>query len=285
LTTRRKTDLYIRRFLYLEKTVHKLAEALGLRPREHVALVGAGGKTTLLFALAVELQRAGKRVLVSTTTKLWHREALRFPYLLFAEAEPDWLGKLEERLQQNAGLFLAKTLLDSGKVQGIAPSHADDLYAKGGMDYLLLEADGAAGHPVKAPSDREPVIPNSATKVVAMLGLEALGKRLEPEVAFRMEAVQRVTGLAPGERLTASALCRLFCDAEGLFKGTPQSAVKVVFLNKLDLIKDQEEATTLGRLIMERAGGNIERVVCGSLKQGSFMATGKSHGRHIPSNH
>ena len=266
----------------MEKRIHNLAEALVLGPREHVALVGAGGKTTLLFALAEELQRTGKRVLVSTTTKLWHREALRASDLLFADQEPEWRGKLEKGLKKKACLFLAQTLLDSGKVQGIAPSHADDLYAKGIMDYLLLEADGAAGHPVKAPVGREPVIPNSATKVVAMLGLEALGKRLEPEVAFRMEAVQRVTGLAQGERLTASALHHLFCDAEGLFKGTPRSAVRIGFLNKLDLITDEKEATSLARLIVERAGGNVECVVCGSLKRGSFMSIGKSHGRDLP---
>jgi probable selenium-dependent hydroxylase accessory protein YqeC len=258
---------------------------LALGPREHVALVGAGGKTTLLFALAEELQRSGKRVLVTTTTKLWHREALRASDLLFADEDPEWPDKLEEGLKRKACFFLAQTLLDSGKVQGIAPSRADDLYAKDVMDYLLLEADGAAGHPVKAPSDREPVIPNSATKVVAMLGLEALGKHLEPKVAFRMEAVQRVTGLAQGERLTASALCSLFCDDQGLFKGTPRSAVRVAFLNKLDLIKDEKEAASLARLIMERAGGRVERVVCGSLKRGSLMAIGKSHGRHLPSNH
>jgi probable selenium-dependent hydroxylase accessory protein YqeC len=269
----------------LEKKVHRLAEALALGPREHVAIVGAGGKTTLLFALAEELQRTGKRVLVSTTTKLWHREALGASDLLFVDQGPEWLDKLEEGLKKKACLFLAQTLLDSGKVQGIAPSHADDLYAKGIMDYLILEADGAAGHPVKAPTDREPVIPNSATKVVAMLGLEALGKRLEPEVAFRMEAVQRVTGLAQGERLTGSALCHLFCDAQGLFKGTPRSAVRLGFLNKLDLIRDEKEAISLARLIVERAGGKVERVVFGSLKRGSFVAIGKSHGRHLPSNH
>ena len=269
----------------MEKRVDSLAEALTLRPREHVALVGAGGKTTLLLALAEELQRAGKRVLVSTTTKLWHQEALSAASLLFVEKDVSWQAKLDASLKRRAYVFLAQTLLDSGKVQGIAPSLADDLYEKGIMDYLLLEADGAAGHPVKAPSDREPVIPGTATKVVAMLGIDALGKRMEPEVVFRMEEVQKLTGLAPGERLTASALSVLFCHAKGLFKGTPSSARRFVFLNKLDLIRDEKEAETLARIIMERAGGNIDQVVCSSLKQGTCRVIGKGHGRHLPSNH
>ncbi|MEJ2725514.1 MAG: selenium cofactor biosynthesis protein YqeC [Deltaproteobacteria bacterium] len=268
----------------MEERVGSLAEALGLGRREHVALVGAGGKTTLLFALAEELQRSGKRVLASTTTKLWHQEALSAASLLLVEEEVSWEVKLDTLLEQRESVFLAQSLLDSGKVQGIAPSLADDLYRKGIMDYLLLEADGAAGHAVKAPSEREPVIPGSATKVVAMLGLEALGKRMEPEVVFRMEEFQKLTGLAPGEMLTTSALSGLFSDPGGLFKGTPNSAGRVAFLNKLDLIRDDKEAERLAFTIMERSRGEIDRVVRGSLKQTTFIVTGKSHGRPLSSN-
>jgi probable selenium-dependent hydroxylase accessory protein YqeC len=269
----------------LGKRIHSLVDALGLGLREHVALVGAGGKTTLLFALAEELQSIGKRVLVSTTTKLWQREALSAASLLLIEKDVSWQAALDALLKRRAYGFLAQSLLDSGKVQGIAPSLADDLYGKGIVDYLLLEADGAAGHPVKAPSEGEPVIPGSATKVVAMLGLEALGKRLEPEVVFRMEAVQRVTGLAPGERLGPPALCRLFCEAEGLFKGTPSSARRVAFLNKYDLAEDEKKPQRLAHLIMARAGENMDRTVYGSLKQGAYVVLGKNHGAHLSSNH
>jgi len=254
----------------LEKRVNSLAEALALGRREHVALVGAGGKTTLLFALAEELQKTGKLVLTSTTTKLWHREALRAPCLLFTEKAPSWQSKLDEVFGRGAYAFLAQALLESGKVQGIAPSFADDIYGEGSMDYLLLEADGAAGHPVKAPSDREPVIPASVTMVVAMLGLEGLGKGMDPEVVFRMDVVQKLTGLAPGERLTAEALSALFLDPRGLFKGAPIWARKTVFLNKLDLIKDERETETLAHNILEKAGGKIDQVVRGSLKTGFY---------------
>ena len=34
-----------------------------------IAMVGAGGKTTVLFGLARELQESGRRVLVTTTTR------------------------------------------------------------------------------------------------------------------------------------------------------------------------------------------------------------------------
>jgi len=98
------------------------------------------------------------------------------------------------------------------------------------------------------------------------LGLEGLGKGMDPEVVFRMDVVQKLTGLAPGDRLTADALSALFLDPRGLFKRTPASARKTVFLNKLDLIENEREAETLAQTILERAGGKIDQVVRGSLK-------------------
>ncbi len=49
----------------------QLKEALGLRDGEMVSLIGAGGKTTTLLQLAKELRDAGKKVLVTTTTKIF----------------------------------------------------------------------------------------------------------------------------------------------------------------------------------------------------------------------
>src|SRR4030042_6313460 len=53
-----------------EEQPHTLIESLDLRAKEVISLVGAGGKTTLMFRLAKELLLAGKRVVTTTTTKI-----------------------------------------------------------------------------------------------------------------------------------------------------------------------------------------------------------------------
>src|SRR5262245_56788606 len=53
-----------------EMTMH-LAEALDLRRGEMAALIGAGGKTTTMFRLAKELRDEGRKVLATTTTKIF----------------------------------------------------------------------------------------------------------------------------------------------------------------------------------------------------------------------
>jgi len=56
----------------MEKSCQGLITALGLNPKEHVAVVGGGGKSTLCFALAEALGLSGARVISTTTTKVWH---------------------------------------------------------------------------------------------------------------------------------------------------------------------------------------------------------------------
>ncbi len=254
----------------MEETVNNLTAALGLGAREHVALVGGGGKTRLMFALAEELRQTRKRVITSTTTKIWHREARHSPYVGFVQSSPGWRDELSEGLKAHWHAFLANSLLESGKVEGVKPSLADELYQDKEVDYLIVEADGSAGRPVKAPAEHEPVIPGTATGVVGVLGLESLGQELSPEIVFRIDLFSKLTGLAVGQKLTPIVLCRLFYHPEGLFKGTPVSAKRVGFLNKRDLVSDEKEARNLADLILAEGDSQVDRVVIGSIQESIY---------------
>ena len=245
-------------------------EALALRAREHVALVGGGGKTTLMFALAEELRRNGKRVITSTTTKVWHKEAMQYEKVLLVGDDAQSRNKTREGLSGEGTVFLGKSILDSGKVEGVSPFLADEVYQDSEGHYLIVEADGSAGHPLKAPAEHEPVIPRSVTMVVAMMGLEALSARLDERTAFRVEQVKSVTGLNTGELLTPGALAKVFLHPAGLFKGTPDAARRVVLLNKADLIKDEKNATELADILLADPMKKIDRVILGSLREGVY---------------
>jgi probable selenium-dependent hydroxylase accessory protein YqeC len=255
----------------LKKKVKSLVEALGIRDREHVALVGGGGKTTLMFALAEELRRNGKRVITSTTTKVLHKEAMQYEKVLLVGDEVQWRNKTGEGLGREGTVFVGRSILDSGKVEGINPSLADEVYGDSEVYYLVVEADGSAGHPLKAPAEHEPVIPSSVTMVVAMMGLEAMSARLDEATAFRVEQVRNVTGLESGGILTPSALAKVFLHPAGLFKGTPDVARRVVLLNKADLIRDERNATDLADILLADPLKKIGRVILGSVKKGVYQ--------------
>jgi probable selenium-dependent hydroxylase accessory protein YqeC len=223
-----------------------------------------------MFALAAELQKKNIRVVTSTTTKIWQKEAEKSRFMVYIEETPSWEATLSEELKNLGHVFLGSARLDTGKVEGITPFIADKLYREQPVDVLILEADGAAGRPVKAPERHEPVIPHSTTMVIAMLGLEAVGDRCHPEIVFRTEVFERLTGVQRGDIMTPDSLANLFLRPEGLFKGAPRGSKKVAFLNKCDLLSDEGPAIALAERILEKGFDKITGVVVGSVLQGIY---------------
>jgi probable selenium-dependent hydroxylase accessory protein YqeC len=253
-----------------EQRATTLTDALALRPREHIALVGAGGKTTLLFALSGELQGLSRKVLTSTTTKVWYGEARKADSIRLAALGEHWREGVRKDIEEGRSVFLGLQRLESGKVQGIDPFLLDALFEEEDLDCLLVEADGSAGHPVKAPSGKEPVIPDSATTVLAVTGVEALGRPFTSALVFREDAFEAITRIAPGETITSLPLSRLFIHPDGLFRFTPPAARKVVLLNKTDLPHDREQVRELTHLILADCRMQVDRVVVGSLRKGEW---------------
>lgn len=263
------------------RNVQSLKESLDLSPKEMLAIVGAGGKSTLMLSLSRELRKGGKKVLASTTTKVWQEQALAAGSLVLTRSKR-WRDRLKEALEKPGpeALFLGGRLLENGKVEGVDPELLDWIFTSDLVDCVLVEADGAAGRPLKAPEPFEPVIPSKTTSVVAMLGLEALGKHMGEDLVFRSARFQEITGLKPGDTLAPRALSRLFVAGKGLFQGSPEGARRIAFLNKLDLAEDEKEVALLAARILESGAQRDMHVVLGSLETCSYrrMTREKSHG-------
>lgn len=261
----------------VEKRTRSLADALSLGRRAHAALVGAGGKTTLMTVLFEELRDLGMVTVATTTTKVHQDEARRFPCLLLMEEERDPDAAIGRCLKGQGGVFVGRRLLADRKVEGLSPDEADRLFRGGAAACVIVEADGASRMPIKAPARHEPVVPSSATHVIAVMGLEAMDMPLEPQRVFRPEIVASLTGLGAGERLSPEAVGRLFLHPLGLFKGCPEGASRIVFVNKADLAYDHGPARRLASILLSE-GAAIGRVVLGSLKAGDYIIFSRGRG-------
>jgi len=248
-----------------------LTSALGIGAKEHLVLVGGGGKTSLCFALAEALQRAGGHVITTTTTKVWQREAIRAPRVVYYASGLLPVDHVKEEIKATGHVFVGVRPLASGKVEGIPGETADLLFRDHEIDYVIAEADGAQGRPLKAPASHEPVIPSSATLVIAVIGLEALGKPLSPETVFRLEQFKAITDLDTRAMITPQALATLLHSPDGPFRGTPASARRIVFLNKSDLLSNEQDAVSLARLLTEVRCRAIRRVIIGSLLNRTYV--------------
>ncbi|MCL2281652.1 MAG: selenium cofactor biosynthesis protein YqeC [Dehalococcoidia bacterium] len=250
----------------VETHVDSLTKALGLGCSENVALVGGGGKTSLMFHLAHELASAEKKVISTTTTHIVKPSAKEAPCLIVEPDEAVLIEQLMQALLVHRHVTLASTLGDDGKLNGLLPEVLDKICGLHIVDYIINEADGAGCKPVKAPRHGEPLIPATTTLVVALVGLDALEKPLSEEIAFRIELIRHLTGLPRGGVMTDEVIATLLTQPQGIMQNTPPSARIIPFLNKSDLVT-AEDSTNLAAAVLSRRHMQVEYVVAGSLAQ------------------
>lgn len=185
-----------------------------------IAFVGGGGKTTNIYAMAHEARQAGKTVIVTTSTHMMPHPSL----FLAAADEGEGLGRLLERY----GIVTVGQLSREDKMTG-----AEDLAAcKRGADVVLVEADGARLRPLKAPADHEPVIPSEADGVVAVCGMDCLGRALG-EICHRPERVAALLDKPLDGMITPADVAKILLSDQGSRKNVG-GLVFCCILNKAD---------------------------------------------------
>jgi probable selenium-dependent hydroxylase accessory protein YqeC len=242
-----------------------LIHALDIHPKEVVSLVGAGGKTTLMFALAHELATRGAFVVTSTTTKIFPPASSVGTSLFLSEDEAELVDLTLKSATGKRPITIASQLLpDSGKLRGISPSLVSRLIKLRPVSCIIIEADGASGKPLKAPNpDYEPVIPPCTTLLVPVVGIDALGCGLSEENVFRSQIAATLTGLRLGEPISKEAIVDLIVHPLGIMTGCPQGARAIPFINKMDLNIDRLMASDLALGILAANHPQIDRVVLG----------------------
>ena len=236
-----------------------------------ISLVGGGGKTTLMFRLAAELAHIENTVLTTTTTKIFEPSKDESAYIIVSEDPEEVLSISETLLSHTTHITAARErLVSKKKLAGFEPSAVEYFMKKGGFQWVLVEADGAARKPIKAPAEHEPVIPECSTCVIAVVGLDAIGKPLDDRWVFRPRLYSRVTGVSLGAPVTERSVASVILADNGLMKGCPPGAKQMVFLNKAE----REERLAAGRrvasLLKKEGKGKIARILIGSAEEGTL---------------
>lgn len=176
---------------------------IDLEHQRMISFVGAGGKTTLLYTLAEELAGLHYRVIVTTTTHM------RKPVNHYCE----W----EEVRNVNPGEVLTVGVsCGSGKIKGMENVPYEMLFQY--ADFVLVEADGSRGMPLKVPAGHEPVLLSGTDVVVGVLGYQSIGKSIS-ETAHRMEDVAGFLKKNENDTVTAEDLEQISFSEKGLKKG------------------------------------------------------------------
>lgn len=207
-----------------------------------VSLVGAGGKTTLMYALAGYGVQQGKRVVVTTTTHI--QRPTQYPV---AENREELYQHLEKYHLAVAGADAQDGKLQAAKGMDI------EAYCQA-ADFVLIEADGAKHYPCKVPEAWEPVIPAQSDIVLGVMGMDTLGKPLA-EVCFRAERAQVFFKADARHRMTEQDMAAILSSEWGTRKGVGVRCYYAV-LNKCDDAFLMAQAQRICALLKEAGAEN-----------------------------
>lgn len=237
--------------------MRELKECLGLPPGCRVALVGSGGKTSLLFYLAG--QYAAGTVLVSTTTKIGWPPPERYQHFIEAEA----LGKARPL----PGVSLCASRSGEGKLAAPPPEALRQ--AAAAYDAVFLESDGSRQLPLKGWAAHEPVVPPWVSHTVGLLPLWPLGRPASEALVHRWPLFSALAGVQPGALLQPQHLARAIAGQGG--KGLFSAAVgrRVLFFSQVESEEARRQAHEVLALLPQAFRHSLWRVVAGSVHQNS----------------
>ena len=268
-----------------------LAEALGIKKGVN-AIIGSGGKSSLLKSLSLELSQKGS-VLLTTSTHILpfsHCENICFSdenvsisdenisildinasILDINAPSYDEDNHSQEEALKNSKVLLQRKVLSLwnkskspilclgtlGKNGKLSPFPLPFSTLEQMADFVLVEADGSKRLPGKAHGKNEPEIPKESQRTILVFGASALHKPIS-DVIHRVEIFQNffTPSLPPDTLLTKELLLQAF---------RKEKLGDCLFVNQLDCLTKKEAGELL--LFLQKGLG---KMVCGgSLKEGS----------------
>ncbi|MCG1002670.1 MULTISPECIES: selenium cofactor biosynthesis protein YqeC [Halobacterium] len=218
-----------------------------------VCAVGAGGKKSLLYALADRVQRA----VVTATVRIpifdehVSRVVVTDDPAAAVRETADWpLGVVPEREYEDRYRGY-----DTDQIASVADA---------GANAVLVKADGARTRRLKAPGEHEPQIPDCADVVVPIASVRSVGEPLSEAVAHRPERVAAITDLAVGDEIRPEDVASVLAHPDGGMKDVPEGATVVPLVNMADDAALVQTATEIAEGVHDRA--DVPRVVVTSLK-------------------
>lgn len=180
------------------------------------AVVGAGGKTSLIHRMAEAYRAQRKKVFVTTSTHMFIEEET-----LLTDDSDEIIEKLETTGYVMAGITAGEKIRAlSEETYKAVCEHAD---------IVLVEADGSKRMPLKYPNDQEPVIYGNVDKILVVCGLFALGRKAG-EVVHRLNLAQEYLGISEDKIITPYTVQQLVQKGyiEKMQQKYPDKELKIV---------------------------------------------------------
>jgi probable selenium-dependent hydroxylase accessory protein YqeC len=104
---------------------------------------------------------------------------------------------------------------------------------------------------------------------VGLAGLSGIGRPLTDQWVFRPERFAELAGIPRNSGITESAVGDVITHEKGLFKNASARAARIAFLNQADTPEYFAAGQRVARLLTEKLGTGLDRVVIGQARADS----------------
>lgn len=220
-----------------------------------ISIVGAGGKTSLMFYLGNVLKKNNK-VLITTTTHIKMPKDNEYDEFILD------IDNIDINLKN--GLYIHATKTKDDKLSSLDIKKIN--YLKNYFDYILIEADGSKRKPLKAWRDNEPVIVKESDLTIGVIDITVLNKEISLENIHRLDLFLKLTNTNEGQKITTKELIKIIEDKNSLFKNSKDK--KILFINKFENEENKKEIKKIYEKLEKRY---IDYYFCGSIRNKYFI--------------
>lgn len=212
------------------------------------AIVGAGGKTTVLERLGKHGHEKNLPIMVSSIVPV---DSARIDKIdPFDVICTDDVTKGEhfcvDRIAQGHVPAWFWRLDGNDCYAGLPPQVIEELKVKHPAWYILVEGEGANNKWLKAPMPDDVPLPSNCDMVIGVLNLQMLGNSLTPEKVEGLETAAMIMGRAPGAVITPAMLAKLIRHSRGMFRNV--SCLKVLFCTGYNAVQHRMTEALLDEL-------------------------------------
>jgi probable selenium-dependent hydroxylase accessory protein YqeC len=247
-----------------------LTDVLGVSRGDLVSIVGAGGKTSLMYGLGKELHSAGHRTVLTTTTRLLYPRPSDVRSVILGPETETTARKITDGLSDTGVLLAGLEQVDS-KITGYSPEFVERLHSDERERTVVAECDGAMGRSLKVPRETEPPLAASTNVYIVIVGADSFHKPLTSREVFNPEDVARVAGVELDSEVSQPVLMKAILSSESYLGRKPDGARLAVLINKVDTGRFDKHCfrgggspLSIGLALKDHP--DVDRVAIGSLR-------------------
>lgn len=243
-----------------------LIDTFKVRNKDIITIIGAGGKTSLMYS-ASSLLKNKYKVLVTTTTHIYIPDKDTYDEMIILNdfSEKEYYSILENN--KNGIYVIGNHIVNNSKIKGLTFDMLDKIVSY--FDIVIIEGDGSKEKSLKGWKDSEPVIYPKTTKTIGVLDISSIGLDIDEENIHRVDRFLDITNGYCANKVSIEHLEKVVLNKNGLFK--IYKGEKILFINKVENLNNKINTLNLIESIKCKNKSYIDRYVYGSILKNEYI--------------